>query len=253
MQRPGVAQRLEPLERRRAARPGSRDDGERAHAGDLRVHSTALWPPNPNEFEMATAVARCGGAAGAVRARSRGRAPPRAPPSRASAARRPSRSASTVATASTAPAAPSRWPIADLVLTTPGCVAGALAERRLERRRLGAVVERRRRAVRVDVVDVRPARGRRRASAAAIAVAAPAPPRHRRGQVVGVARSRRSRGSRRARSRRARRRDSASSSTRTPAPSPMTKPSRRASNGREMPLSRERVHRGERGPREPAV
>ena len=50
-----------------------------------------------------------------VAGRSRGRGPRRAARSRASAARRASRSASSVAIASTAPAAPSRWPIADLV------------------------------------------------------------------------------------------------------------------------------------------
>ena len=113
----------------------------------------------------------------------------------------------------------------------------------------------------VDVVDVLGRRCRRRRAPSAIARAAPRAARLGRGQVVGVGRSRRSRARRRGSSRRAPRACSASSSTSTPAPSPITKPSRRASNGREMPVSRQRVQRGERGawraasapPREPPV
>ena len=86
------------------------------HAHAAR-QSTALWPPNPNEFDIAER---------------------RGPPLRAASGRARAghvvqveilvgllvaerrrrdalRSASTVAIASTAPAAPSRWPIADFV------------------------------------------------------------------------------------------------------------------------------------------
>ena len=64
-----------------------------------------------------------------------------------------SRRASRVATASTAPAAPSRCPMADLVEET-GIRLAALAQRKLDRERLGPVVQRSRGAVGVDVVDL---------------------------------------------------------------------------------------------------
>ena len=95
-------------------------------------------------------------------------------PADASAARCSRRSAPTVAIASTAPAAPSRCPIADLVDETGTSVA-ALAERQLQRLGLRAVVERRRGPVRVHVVDDRPARRPASASASSIARAASRP------------------------------------------------------------------------------
>ena len=104
------------------------------------------------------------------------------------------------------------------------------------RHRLRAVVERRRGAVRVDVVDVLRRRGRRRRAPLRIAVGRAGAVRVGRGQVVGV--GGRAVAEHLAEDRRAARARafSASSSTSTPAPSPMTKPSRRASNGREMPV-----------------
>ena len=71
-----------------------------------------------------------------------------------------------------------------------------------------------------------------------------------RGEVMRVARSLRSRGPRRGSRAPRRSAASASSSTSAPAPSPITKPSRRASNGREMPLVGGRGHRGEGGDRD---
>ena len=115
-------------------------------------------------------------------------------------------------------------------------LAGALAERELDRVRLGAVVERRGGAVGVDVVDLAPPRRPASASAAVIACGL-ARARPRAGRSCGRRRSsRRSPGSCRARGRRAPARRRSRSSTSTAAPSPITKPSRRASNGREMPL-----------------
>ena len=127
-------------------------------------HSTALWPPKPNEFDSASAgrsppwpPARRSGrchprpAAAPRRARSRGRGPRRARtrPSVGGAIR--SRSASRWR-----PPRPRRRRRAGARSRTwsrtPG-FARALAERELDRVRLGAVVERRRGAVRVDVVD----------------------------------------------------------------------------------------------------
>ena len=97
-----------------------------------------------------------------------------AAPSRRSAARPGGAATSTVAIASTAPAAPSRWPIADLVELT-GMLGRALAQGQLQRHRLAAVVERGRGAVGVDVVDVdRPLRPAS-ASAKPIARAASVP------------------------------------------------------------------------------
>ena len=70
--------------------------------------------------------------------------------------------------ASTAPAAPSRWPMQDLVDDIEIC-AGGIADQPLHRAKLDLVAERRRGAVRVDVVDVAgvmPARLMRRLHAA---------------------------------------------------------------------------------------
>ena len=98
----------------------------------------------------------------------------------------PSRMASTEKIASTAPAAPSRWPMADLVEDMDSLPA-ALPTSALDRLQLDLVAERRRGAVGVDVVDVGGANAgalerRRHAAVGAVAVLG------RRGDVVGVAR-----------------------------------------------------------------
>ena len=122
----------------------------------------------------------------------------------------------------------------DLVDDTGTC--GVVAEHGLDGARLGGVVERRRGAVRVDVVDVAGVEAgvaQRGGDGARGAVA------------VGLrARSggrrptwRRSRAPRRGPRRRGPRRGRRPPARGCPAPSPMTKPSRRASNGREMPES----------------
>ena len=126
----------------------------------------------------------------------------------------------------------------------PGPRRRALAERRLERLGLGAVVERRRGAVGVDVVDVVGRRARRRRAPAPIARAAPPALGLGGGEVVGV--GGRAVAAQLAEDRAPRARPPpASSSTSTPAPSPITKPSRRASKGREMPARRRGAHRRE--------
>ena len=61
--------------------------------------------------------------------------------------------ASTEKIASTTPAAPSRWPVIDLVELTASLL-GVLAERALDRDRLRPVAERRRGGMRIDVVDL---------------------------------------------------------------------------------------------------
>ena len=199
-------------------------------------HSTALWPPKPNEFEIASG--RSPGRAPAARAavaRSRGRAPGRARSSPSVGGIMRARRARIVATASTAPAAPSRCPIADLVEEI-GIARGVLAERGLQRDRLGAIVERRRGAVGVDVdepvgcapASVERARDRR----------APRPRRRRRrGDVVGVRGRAVAAQDGRGCGRRVRAPPRRSRAPARRAPSPITKPSRRASNGREMPIS----------------
>ena len=63
-----------------------------------------------------------------------------------------SRIASTEKIASTAPAAPSRWPIDDLVDDID--IPGGVADQPLHRAEFDLVAERRRGAVRIDVVDV---------------------------------------------------------------------------------------------------
>ena len=234
----------QPLGRRPARGPSAVE----GHAHAASKQSTALWPPNPNEFESAIGGRPFGlQRAGPRSGRSRGRALAPAPRSPASAGPCVSRSARMVATASTAPAAPSRCPIADLVEDTgispawsPSASLIAVVSAR--------VVERRRGAVGVDVVDVLRRSMPASRSACAIASRRAAALGLRGGQVVGVGRSRRSRDLAEDRAPRAPCAFSASSSTSTPAPSPITKPSRRASNGREMPRRRQRVERGERGP-----
>ena len=92
------------------------------------------------------------GLARLVRARSRGRTRGRAARSSSSAAARRRGTASTHIIASIAPAAPKQWPITDFVDETASSVR-VVAEDLLDRLRLGGVAERRRGAVRVDVVD----------------------------------------------------------------------------------------------------
>ena len=187
----------------------------------------------------AVAVAR---ARAASPGRSRGRGPGRARPSRRSAGR--SRAAARRASRSPRPRrrrrAGGRSPTSS---TRPAASRAASPSARLDRLGLAAVVERGRGAVGVDVVDVVGRRGRRRRARARSRARASRPARLRRGQVEGVggrgvaeqlaehlgaARSA-ALGAPRARGRRL--------------PRPCTKPSRRASNGREMPDLRGRAHR----------
>ena len=85
-----------------------------------------------------------------------------------------SRIASTENTASTPPAAPSRCPVIDLVELTASFLR-VIAEAALDRDGLGDVAQRRRGAVRVDVVDVLGVRARALRSAFAMQRAAPSP------------------------------------------------------------------------------
>ncbi len=78
------------------------------------------------------------------------------------------------AAASTAPDAPRQWPIIDLIEVT-GSRAVRVAEHASEAARLGGVVLRRRRAVRVDVIDARRRSMPASASASAITAATGAP------------------------------------------------------------------------------
>ena len=139
--------------------------------------------------------------------------------------------ASAVMPASRPPAAPSRWPVIDLVDDIASFVAWS-PKQRLMAMRLDLVAVRRRGAVRVDVVDLRAASMPALSSAAphhadrAVAVLG------RRGDVVRVGGHAVAddlgvdpRAARAAPS-------SSSSRISTPAPSPMTKPSRSLSNGR---------------------
>ena len=132
---------------------GGLDEGEpRAHA---RPRGTArrCGRRSRTSSRSPSAAARCAPAGAPRRARSRGRGPRRAPPSPASAGRLRSRRASTVATASTAPAAPSRWPIADLSEET-GTSRARSPSALLDGLGLRAVVQRRGGAMRVDPVDL---------------------------------------------------------------------------------------------------
>ena len=121
----------------------------------------ALWPPNPNEFDSTGPRRR---SVAGRRARRRGRCRRRSARGWRSAGRR--RRAATAARC-TLPPRPRRaimWPVTPLVEVTGGaCVAEHLADRL----GLGGVVERRRRAVRVDVPDVARRRARRRRARAA--------------------------------------------------------------------------------------
>ena len=89
-----VAEPLEPLDRERTRLRASARRGAVASGAHAARQRTALWPPKPNEFEIATSgsgpapFARALERARPRRGRSRGRARGRAPPSRRSAARR---------------------------------------------------------------------------------------------------------------------------------------------------------------------
>src|SRR5262249_26870280 len=119
LDRARVAQDLEPLQRAQAL-VGALDQGE-CHAASTT--NTALWPRKPSEFEIPAGlspVARSGFAAPGPKSRS----------SPSSGCSSPSVGGTTracnvaiVAIASPAPAAPSRWPIADLVDETGICPA----------------------------------------------------------------------------------------------------------------------------------
>ena len=140
-------------------RPASSEIVERHDAG-AKI-SVTLWPPNPNEFDSAGA-----GASGARRARARRRGGCRRRAARGSRSAGPSRSriASRHATASVAPAAPIEVAGDALGRRDRRC---GVAEHLADRLGLGRVVERRRRAVRVHVPDLRRRRGRRRRARAA--------------------------------------------------------------------------------------
>ena len=132
--------------------------------------------------------------------------------------------------ASTAPAAPSRWPVADLVDDIARPLRG-VAEHALHRLQLQIVAQRRRGAVRVDVLDV--GRGdaavlHRRLHRAERAVMALG----RRGDVVGVA-GHAVAGHLGVDLRAAPPGVLTLPAPRTPAPSPITKPSRSLSHGRD--------------------
>ena len=104
---------------------------------------------------------------------------------------------STTATASIAPAAPSEWPVTPFTEVTGG---PGVAEELGQRLGLGGVVERRRRAVGVDVADVGGRRARRRRAPAPCTTRAAAAGR-RGGDVVGVRGATRRRAPRRGSSR----------------------------------------------------
>src|SRR6185436_20535214 len=53
VERPGVAQRLQALQRPQG--DGGLVGDDRAHSATPLRQRTALWPPNPNEFEIAMA------------------------------------------------------------------------------------------------------------------------------------------------------------------------------------------------------
>ena len=113
-------------------------DGGGAQGGEGHRTNTSdtSWPPKPKLGRQRGLVRRTGAAR-----RGRRRRRPRRPGRRgcARAATTPSRSATTVAIASTAPAAPSRWPVHDLVAVTGGSV---VAEGEAERAGLRDVAER---------------------------------------------------------------------------------------------------------------
>ena len=233
----------------RGLRSRIRRNDRGAHAGAPR-HRTALWPPNPNEFESAIAALPCPlpctPAAAVRRARSRGRGPRPAARSRASAAPR-------------ARAAPAPWRSprprrrrraggrSRTSSRTPGSLGARSPSASLSATRLGAVVERRRGAVGVDVVDVRGRRGRRPQRARDRRW----PPTRRSARARSGGRRRRwrrTRAPRPARARRALARQS--SASRAPA-RPLPRPSRTRRGARRTAarcrLGESRLHRRERG------
>ena len=154
----------------------------RANCSSRRKTNDALVPPKPNEFDSTVSIfrffERCGTRSIAVSTDGLSRL--------IVGGAMPSRMARIEKIASTAPAAPSRCPIEDLVDDMLMC-AGIIADQPLHRAELDFVAERRRGAMRVDVVDLRRrdagARDRHlHATECAVAVFG------RRGDVVGVAR-----------------------------------------------------------------
>ena len=139
--------------------------------------------------------------------------------------------------ASRPPAAPSRWPVIDLVDDTAS-LSRVVAEAALDGQRLERVVVRRRGAVRVDVVDLRRARCRRSRAPSLITRTRAVAVLGRRGDVVRVGRHAVADQLGVDRARRAPARARAPRGSATPAPSPTTKPSRSLSNGR---LARSRL------------
>ena len=130
-------------ERSSSSEPGSqsasrRSSGRQPLTGGARRRASCAAPRSTSDGVVAAEAERVGdrdrrpavaGRSGrASPGRSRDRARGRAPRSRASAAISRARSVQDVAIASTAPAAPSRWPIADFVEDT-GTSRGAVAER----------------------------------------------------------------------------------------------------------------------------
>ena len=163
LQAPRVAQRLEPLERRGSGRAGPRScERARWRVGRALNTSATLWPPNANEFDIATGGRPLRREQRPRRpARSRGRARGPAPRSRASAGSA-GRSASRP---SPRPRPRRRRRAGDRSRTSSrrsALLCPLLAERSLQRHGLGSIVELRRGAVGVDVVDARRVRRRRR-------------------------------------------------------------------------------------------
>ena len=165
VERAGVAEHLQALERRQPL-IGSRDECEASCCLQTEHGVVAAEAERVGDRDRAPRRRRAR-AAGRGRARSRGRARGRAARSPSVGgidARRAARGSSRPPRRRRRRRAGARSPTWS---RTTGIARGALAERGLQRDRLGAVVERRRGAVRVDVVDVRRRRRRRRASARA--------------------------------------------------------------------------------------
>ena len=161
----------------RLGRTSARLD-QRSSAHSAPRQRTALWPPKPNEFEIATRGSgrrRCPAVSARALAGDVVEVELRVALLPADGRRRDSRGAAPRPWRSPRPrpAAPSRCPIADLVERDRDARAARSPSASLQRLGLGAVVERRRGAVGVDVVDVAPARARRRRARAR----SPAPPR----------------------------------------------------------------------------
>ena len=158
-QRARVAQRLEALDRRELL-VGVRGRARSSCGLQARARRCGRRSRTRSTCAIA-ALAVDLQRAGLARARSPGRGPPRAPRARASAAR-----CGRAARAAWPPPRPRRRRRADgrspTWWTTRGSSCACVAEHGLERQGLGAVVERGRGAVRVDVDDVLAARGPRR-------------------------------------------------------------------------------------------